>query len=385
MIRIREPFHGAVLNHRHGEQTGFGLRIVVRGDATMDESVSVNGAPARQEGDRFTSEVLLTDGETDIAAVGEGPGGRDEHRIRVVWDRYSVPRYRFSIDDNIFFLRDLAATKPRSIFDNFYLAFLHEMNRKYGTKFTVNLFFSTPEKDFDLSQMPDTWRAEFSDNAAWMGLTFHARNEFPDRPYQHATEEELGKDFDDVATEIRRFAGERAWVAPTVIHWGMVHPAAMPALVRRGVKVLSGMFAPDTGSRYQAEDENASAARAFRHDINYWLDSARSDYLRRHDALKDFATGIVYSAADIVCNNCPVEKTAPTLEAAVRNPDTAEILELFTHEQYFWPFYFNYRPDHRARCEAAIRFCAERGYAPVFFHEGLLGGREWAAVRSALP
>jgi len=48
-------------------------------------------------------------------------------------------------------------------------------------------------------------------------------------------------------------------------------------------------------------------------------------------------------------------------------------MDLFTHEQYFWPFYAGHRPDHAERCEAAIRFCAERGYEPVFFHEGFLG------------
>jgi hypothetical protein len=38
----------------------------------------------------------------------------------------------------------------------------------------------------------------------------------------------------------------------------------------------------------------------------------------------------------------------------------------------FWPFL----PDHFQRLDTAIRWATEHGYAPVFFHEGLLGGKE---------
>jgi len=50
-------------------------------------------------------------------------------------------------------------------------------------------------------------------------------------------------------------------------------------------------------------------------------------------------------------------------------------MDLLTHEQYFWPFYRNYLPDHAARMDAAIRWVTENGYEPVFLHEGFLGGK----------
>jgi hypothetical protein len=49
-------------------------------------------------------------------------------------------------------------------------------------------------------------------------------------------------------------------------------------------------------------------------------------------------------------------------------------MDIFTHEQYFWPFYSNYLPDHFKRLDVAIRWLTENGYKPVFFHEGFLGG-----------
>ena len=107
-IKIEEPYHGAVLNHRHGTRSAERLKIAVRGRAPAGIPVTVNGAVAQREGDRFTAEVLLRDRETDLLAVAQSGTCRHEARARVVWDRYSEPRYCFSIDDNRFFLRSIS-------------------------------------------------------------------------------------------------------------------------------------------------------------------------------------------------------------------------------------------------------------------------------------
>jgi hypothetical protein len=361
MLRIHEPFHGAVLNRKHGRRKEETLTIPVRGEAPLNAKVEVNGVPAWRAGAEFTAEVDLHGKETDIVAVASGVTGRQEHRVRVVWDRYSRPRYRFSIDDNCYFLRDIAANNYRSIFDNFYMAILRDLNRKYGAKFTVNLFYQTPENDFDLSRFPDRYKGEWLDNAGWMKLAFHAWKEFPDRPYQWATPGKLAKDFDGVAEQIHRFAGAEAYAPPTVIHWGMVQPDALGVLAERGVRALSTLL-------WRHND---------RWDINYLLEDERCEFLTRHDAFTDFDSGICFSNCDIVCNNTEVKDVPATLEEMTSRGHTDEILDLFTHEQYFWKFYHNYRPDHAERLDAAIRWATERGYQPVFFHEGLLGGQDW--------
>ena len=128
MLKIEEPFHGSVLNRRHGEEVENGLKILVRGEAPLRDMVTVNGSPAQRSGVEFTSEVVLHDKETEIVALSNGGFGRYEHRIRVIWDRYSVPRYRFSVDDNSFFLRDVAQKNYHSLFDCFYLKILKDLN-----------------------------------------------------------------------------------------------------------------------------------------------------------------------------------------------------------------------------------------------------------------
>ena len=357
-VKILEPVHGAVLNHRHGKQTADGLTIRVSGEAPADSGVTVNGVACQRAGTRFEAELVLREKETDLVAVAARGEGRHEDRVRVVWDRYSVPRYRFSIDDNSFFLRDVAQQKYASLFDCGYLKMLHDLHQKYGVKFTVNIYYTTGD-DFQLPQFPDRYKGQWRDNADWLRLAFHAYADKPDRPYQDVPPEKLLADLDLVAAEIRRFAGEEAYAPPTVIHWGMTRHTAFKPLFSRGVRALSGYFATSKGV----------------YDVNYRWDDAHSEYLSKHDAWQDFDSGIVFSRVDIVCNNVPADRIAGTLEPLTKDPNTAEIMDLFTHEQYFWPFYRNYIPDHPQRLDVAIRWVTEHGYQPVFFHEGLLGGR----------
>jgi hypothetical protein len=356
-LRIEQPFHGAVLNHRHGEAVDGGLKILVSGQAPAQDMVVVNGVPAQRSGTSFSADLVLRQSQTQIAAVAEGSLGRQEHDVRVVWDRHSQPRYRFSIDDNSFFLRDVARQKYASLFDCFYLKGLRDLHAKYGTRFVLNIYYTT-EDGFELPQFPDRYKGEWADNADWLRLAFHAHANLPDRPYQTAAPAQLIADLDQVAEQILRFAGEQTYTPPTVIHWGMVQPTALRPLYERGVRALSGYFSRGSGG----------------YDVNYLFDDTRSEYLSRHDALMDFDSGIVFSRVDIVCNNTPVDQIVPTLEPLAKDPNQAEIMDLFTHEQYFWPFYSNYVPDHFARLDAALRWITDHGYKPIFFHEGLLGG-----------
>jgi hypothetical protein len=359
MLKIDEPFHGAVLNRRHGQEANGVLKIRVCGTARLRDRVTVNGSPTQRAGTQFASEITLREKETEIIAVSEGAYGRQEDRVRVLWDRYSEPRYRFSIDDNSFFLRDIAQKNYRSLFDCFYLNILRELNSKYGARFVLNIYYTT-EDGFELPQFPDRYRDEWQDNSHWLKLAFHAYANKPDRPYQYAPAQQLIGDLDKVAEEIHRFAGEQTYSPPTVIHWGMVLPESLKPLTERGVRVLSGYFAP----------------RGDIWDVNYFLADDRSEYLSRHDALMDFDSGIVFSRVDIVCNNTPIDRIVPTLEPLAEDPNCAEIMDLFTHEQYFWPFYHNYVPDHAQRLDTAIRWVTEHGYKPVFFHEGFMGVSE---------
>ena len=364
MLRINDPFHGAVLNHRHGTVRDGALDITVTGTCPDYGTVTVNGIPAKIAGGQFCATIPITEREQDIAAVYEGSFGKLKHKVRVVWDRNSFPRWRFSVDDNSFWLRDVATRQPDSLFDCFYLDVLRTMNREYGAKFTVNIYFECQEEfgqpQWFLTDFPDRYKGEFEANADWLGLAFHAYANRPDRPYQQASPEKLMADLTQVEEQIVRFAGEATLKLPTVIHWGMVLPESLPALKAHGVKALSGYFSHSSQGW----------------DVNYWLDDARSEYLSRHDALMDWDSGIIMTRVDIVCNTEQIPNIVPILEPLAEDPNTAEFMDIFTHEQYFWPFYSNYIPEHAQRLDTAIRWLTERGYKPVWMHEGILGAPE---------
>jgi len=169
-VVVEHPIHGAVLNRRHGTPVEGGLKIRVTGTAPGGLPVTVNGESAGRDGERFAADVVLRDPVAEVVAVSGG----NRQSIRVRWDRRSFPRYRFSIDDNSFFLRDVAQKKYQSLFDCFYLAMLRDLHRKYGTKFVLNIYFTTAD-GFDLTQFPDRYKGEWGDNAAWLSLSFHAR------------------------------------------------------------------------------------------------------------------------------------------------------------------------------------------------------------------
>lgn len=359
MLQILKPFHGAVLNHRNGKQTANGLQIEVSGIAPLGADVLVNGKHAKRNAHTFQAEVTLTRFDNEITAETAGPQGIARHTVRVVWDRYSYKRYRFSIDDNSFWLRNLCKEKPARINDNLYLSQLKKLHDDFGVKFTLNLFYETPERDFNLSMMPDTWKSQFQDNAEWMRMTWHAYNEFPDRPYQYASAATVAHDFDLIHEEVVRFAGEQAWVPPTIVHWGELLPSCFATVYARGVRALSGYF----------------TRQELRYAVSYGLDDERCAYLEHHDALMDFESGITFTKNDIVFNNTPVDKVIPTLEPLTEDPDNAEYMDLLSHEQYFWPFYQNFVPDHALRIATGLRFLNEHGYKPVWQHEGFLGIR----------
>lgn len=360
-LQILEPIDGAVLHARLGRTVPGGLEVDVRGLAPQDATVAVQGRPARRDGDgAFHGTAVLRERETEVVVTAGTGDARQEARLRLVWDRHSRKRYRFVIDDNSFFLRDITQQGYASLFDCFYLKMLKNLHDKYGARFTLNIYYTTGD-DWNLEQFPDKYRGEWEANADWLRLAFHAYANEPARPYQDAPVEKLLADMDLINAQIQRFAGPKTFSPVVVVHWGMTRPEAWKPLYDRGARVLGGYFRRAADGQF---------------DVNYRLDEARSEWLSRHDLLKDFDSGIIFSKVDIVVNNTPLDQVVPTLQAAMADPRQGEIIDLLTHEQYFWPFYQTYLPDHAERLDRAIGLLTEQGYQSVFLQDGFLGGPE---------
>ena len=234
-----------------------------------------------------------------------------------------------------------------------------DFNKKYGVKVVLNLFYSTPEEDFNLSQLSDKHKSQWKDNAHWLKLAFHARNEFPNHPFLVRTPEQFGADIDLIESQIKRFAGEKVYTRTALLHWGTIRQESLQVLIAKGWRTLSGSVWPLRGksvSPYLSQ---------------YQVPQYALKHLDVQDAWYNFDNGLLFVKIDLCCNRVPLKDTLPTLQQAYDNPNTREVMDLATHEQYFWPFYKNYLPDHPNRLDQAFRFVTERGYKAILPEEDI--------------
>lgn len=327
-MEINFPIDGDMLHARDGSLTAGGLRINVAG-----------------------TEVLLDKYENTIEIM-DGTTGRKK-QVRIYWLPNFAGGYRLSIDDNIWFLRDIHQNEGvyKSIFDNRYLAFLKGIHAAYGTKVHINLFYETD--GFNLSQLSDKFAAEWKAQASWLRLSFHALGEFPDRPYQKADYATVKRDGEMVMKEIRRFAGPELMGPVTTLHWGEGTVEGSRALRDLGYKGQLGYF--------NVDDELPP--------VSYYLDVEQRRHIKKRFIWKDTDEDIVFIRSSIVIDKTDLPRIRPHLDSYRAKGGLPPYVDLLVHEQYYYPSYFNYQPDFMDRIRTAVGWAVDNGYKPRFLEE----------------
>ena len=151
----------------------------------------------------------------------------------------------------------------------------------------------------------------------------------------------------------------------------MIRPDGMAELVKRGVRVMVAQFLNPKTSLTEKQ------AEAHLCDINYFVNLRECLYLARKKMLYDFAEKVLFLKGTLICNYWTPEQIVRIIDEESSQAGFTDILSLETHEQYTFPHYFNYLPDHMERVESAIRRATELGYVPVWFAEGFLGNPAW--------
>ncbi len=356
-VVITSPWDGDVLNRHDGDETDAGLVVEVAGIAPEGAEVQINGETAERDGERFRGEALLTAPESLI--VAESEAGRDV--IAVLYDRASYKRYRFSVDDNVLFLRDLAQEPPDSLFDHWYLSFWREMHERFGAKIHVNIYYQCP--GFILPDLPDIWREEWAANSDWLHLSFHALQNDPANICRNAPGRRVARDWILVQDEIERFATNSVTGDTTTVHWAEATLDGVEALYAMGIRKLIAL------PGFTAEGDVKTS---------YHLDRAQVQHLRERDAWRDPATGMIFIACDEVVNSYSLDEVPRVLDRQAESPHTCEMIELLIHEQYFREELAIYQPDIKEKVIAALEWVSERGYEPCFWADGFLGNtRGW--------
>ncbi len=368
MLEITNIRNGAVLNHHDGFETDDCLEIIVEGIASPQSTVTVNGVAASRYDRNFSAKIRLTEKINTITATASDNFGDRSLSLTVMWDKKSYKRYNFFIDDCSFFLRWIALNKPESIFEDIFLGRLREINRKYGSHFMLNLFYHDDHHDFCIADFPEDYKEEFQANKDWLRLSFHAKSEFPDRPYQNATAEQIAEDFDLVYNEICRFAGAECFIPPMVLHWAMTNPANFEVLRDRGVTCLDGGYI-DTETRI-GEKHSLTVT-----DVGYHYEKDVACYLlQTKKPWYDRNLQMLLLRNNVCCNLRSIQEIEDTLNNISENND---IISLASHEQYSYPDYFNYLCDHLDRIETACRIASAKGYKASWFPYGILGNTAW--------
>jgi hypothetical protein len=354
MLRIERPIDGQVCNRWDGQTTPEGLRIEIAGTCNTGAVVSVNGAPATVQGNRFVAGVTLTSRENTL----EIASGGETARLKVFYDASGVRRCRISVDDCIYFLRDTARYARDSIFENGFLAFWREMHREFGTKVHFNVYYRDLDTGFTLPEFPDRFRGEFEANAGWLHLTFHAIADKPDWPYREADYATIDRDFKLVTNEIVRFAGPNVLSNHGTLHWGTAPIEGCRALRDNGMTGLVGYFRLVDGEPFVA----------------YYLNTERTAHLSGRDCWIDTVEGITFIQHDLVMDPLRLDEIKPHLEVIHADPHRSEVLELLVHEQYFHPRWPDYHPEQALKVRTALQWAAEHEYRPVFYNEGPIAG-----------
>ena len=348
---ILSPIDGDMLNEYDGGLKGNLLEIPVKIASTEGQNISVNGIAAMFDGQQYCAVIPLNSYCNSIEVIDESTGYLE--RIAVYWLRNATGKYRLSLDDNIWFLRDIAFNCDiyKSIFENPYLGFLKSIHDEFDTKIHINIYYQTD--GFNLSQMPSKYKSEWRSCSDWLKLTFHALQNDPDKLYMNATYDIVKRDYEMVTEQIIRFAGYELISPVTTLHWGEATIEGCKALRDQGVKALMGDF--------MLIDSKPA--------VSYYLDPETAQHLAVRSLWKDNKLDMIFEKCSIVINVHEPENIGPFMNKLIENPYRRGYLDLCIHEQYFYPFYKDYQPNYKEKVTTTIKWASENGYKPAFLSE----------------
>lgn len=352
MIQFISPIDGDMLHAGDGLIVNGQLSTEITVAAPAGSKIRINGVDAAQAGDYFTATVQLNSYENRIEALDTETGEKSVIQVYLLKNLYG--HYRLSIDDNIWFLRDIQQNSANytSLFDNPYLGFLREVNQQYGTKVHLNIFYETD--GFNLSEMTDKFKNEWKENAGWLKLSFHAQGEFPDRPYINAGYDQVKTDCDRIIAEIRRFAGEEVMTSVTTIHWGEATVEGSRAMRDAGYKGQLGYF--------NVDDDQAP--------VSYYLDVEKRRHMKKRFIWRDNQEGVIFIRSSIVLDTTPLDGIVPALDGYEKTSGKKPpYVDFLIHEQYYYPFYQAYQPDYKEKIQTAVRWANANGYTPAFLSD----------------
>jgi len=354
-IIFKFPVDGDVLcAHDVYEKCGK-LYTTITVDAEEKQTILINGTAAAADKNIYTAEVEISPGENIIRAENPDKNREDSARVKIYYLPDYAGKYRVSLDDCVWFLRDIAENDYSSIFENEYLAFLKDVHDTYDTKIHANLYL---EDDVDgesiLDKVSDKYKDEWLGVRDWLRLSFHARANTPHRPYRGVGYNQMFADATSVKDQINRFAGKELTGPTTTLHWGEATVEGSRALRDAGYTIQVGDFNCDNGLV----------------PVSYYLGLNQRRNLNRRYIWRDNKEGITFVRCAIILDTHKQEDIPAFLDEIYSDPHRNPYIDLLIHEQYFYPkFAPYYQENYRDKVLTAVKWAVSKGYEPAFLEE----------------
>ena len=351
------PRDGIMLTQSSGERIGDTLKIKVIFIASNGRKLEVNGIPMENYTNGLYRAFCVLENFKNTLEVVDTESGQ-KWTCDVFFLKNGYKKYRFSLDDNIWFLQNLNENKDvyKSMFEDPYLALLKSIHDKHGSKFHANVYYETDRHGgFNLSQMTDKYKNEWIENSNWLRLSFHANADKPNRPYITSSYEQAYFEMDRVNKEIIRFAGEQAFAKTvTTIHWGDCTIDAMKAFRDLGVKAFVCSFNWNTDSVIDTRAYCDAEQCALLQKYGFYYDKDLDVFLFRYNG------GIQRANPENIPSYFDRQHPSNCIY---------QFKDICLHEQYFYPEYQEHIPDYYEKLDASATWCDNNGFEPTFMDE----------------
>lgn len=267
--------------------------------------------------------------------------------------------YHFGVDDIVIFLEDLAKkNKFLSLFEQPYLAFWKEMHNKYGVKIHFNIHGERGK--FNISQIPALYKQEWLKNSDWIRLSFHQVGSPSSLfSYKNSSFQDVKKDYQDLITQIERFAGKELISPFTTIHHAAVSKDGLYALKACGVRGL--------GAASWREEKDGKIVTP----PNYCLTKKQMIEIDKKGYIKDEELGLYFFNFDVILHHptVSIEKIIQGIKNTISNDEHWQHLEVTFEEYAFDPEDSRFMKDAKERVEGVLSFMQNSNIRSVFLEE----------------
>lgn len=250
-----------------------------------------------------------------------------------------------SFDDVYNCISDISSHNYSSVFDNSFLGDLKHFHDTYGAVFTLNCFNTcSKQPDYDISNMPDTYMEEFSENSDWLKFSFHSEDE--NANYGSSENTSLGTATGDCEEKIKasynKFTSAILNATGTANSIDRVARLGFFGGTENNVKALMECEYGITG--LLAADDTR---------ISYYLNDTDNNYLLKNYEYYDKNNDIKMFKSQVRLEN--VRDNKINEQFSLISSIDSNMIEIFTHEQ-------NYNNSVKARLEEYLKWAKNKNY-----------------------